>query len=113
MSTYTQILYHIVFATKGRAPVLAEVRREDLFRYMNGVIKNSHCRPIWTNGVKDHIHSLLSLHPTVALANLLKDIKVALGRLSSAQGARRHAGPTAYCLLLTRDGEHAQTCNRR
>ena len=77
MSTYTQILYHIVFATKDRAPVLTGVRREDLFTYMNGVINNSHCKPIWTDGVKDHVHSLLSLHPTVALADLLKDIKVA------------------------------------
>jgi REP element-mobilizing transposase RayT len=77
MSTYTQILYHIVFATKDRLPVLSDSRRDDLFRYMNGVIKNSHCRPIWTDGVRNHIHSLLSLHPTVALAELLKDIKVA------------------------------------
>jgi REP element-mobilizing transposase RayT len=77
MSTYTQILYHIVFTTKDRLPVLADSRRDDLFKYMNGVIKNSHCRPIWTSGVKDHVHSLLSLHPTVALADLLKDIKVA------------------------------------
>jgi len=77
MSTYTRILYHIVFGTKDRLPVLADSRRDDLFKYMNGVIKNSHCRPIWTNGVRDHVHSLLSLHPTVALADLLKDIKVA------------------------------------
>jgi REP element-mobilizing transposase RayT len=77
MSTYTQILYHIVFATKDRLPVLADARRDDLFRYMKGVIKNSRSRPVWTNGVKDHVHILLSLHPTVALADLLKDIKVA------------------------------------
>jgi REP element-mobilizing transposase RayT len=77
MSTYTQILYHIVFATKGRLPVLSDSRRDDLFRYINGVIKNSHCKPVWTNGVKEHIHSLLSVHPTVALADLLKGIKVA------------------------------------
>jgi REP element-mobilizing transposase RayT len=77
MSTYTQILYHIVFATKDRLPALADSRRDDLFRYVTGVIKNSHCKPIWTNGVRDHVHSLLSLHPTVALADLLKDIKVA------------------------------------
>ena len=77
MSTYTQILYQIVFATKDRVPALTDLRRGDLFRYMNGVIKNSHCRPIWIDGVKDHVHSLLSLHPTVALADLLKDIKVA------------------------------------
>jgi REP element-mobilizing transposase RayT len=77
MSTYTQVLYHIVFATKDRLPALTDSRRDDLFKYMNGVIKNSRCGPIWINSVKDHVHSLLSLHPTVALADLLKDIKVA------------------------------------
>jgi putative transposase len=77
MSTYTQILYHIVFATKDRQPVLSDSRRDELFMYMNGVIKNSHCRPVWINGVRDHVHILLSLHPTVALAALVKDIKVA------------------------------------
>ena len=76
MSTYTQILYHIVFATKDRLPVLTDLRRDDLYRYLTGVIKNNHCRPIWTNGVRDHVHILLSVHPTVALAELLKDIKV-------------------------------------
>jgi putative transposase len=77
MSTYTQILYHVVFATKGRQPVLAESHRDDLFRYASGVIKNSQRRPVWINGVKDHVHVLLSLHPTVALAGLLKNVKVA------------------------------------
>jgi len=41
------------------------------------VIKNGHCRPNWTNGVKDHVQGLLSLHPTAALANLFKVVKVA------------------------------------
>lgn len=77
MSTYTQILYHIVFATKDRQPVLSDSRRDDLYSYMNGVMKNNHSRPVWTNGVKDHVHILLSVHPAVALARLLKDIKVA------------------------------------
>ena len=77
MSTYTQILYHVVFATKDRRPALSDSRRDVLYRYMSGVIKNSHCRTVWINGVKDHVHILLSLHPTVALADLLKDMKVA------------------------------------
>jgi REP element-mobilizing transposase RayT len=77
MSTYTQILYHVVFATKDRWPVLADSPRDDLYSYLNGVIKNKRCRPIWTNGVKDHVHILLGVHPTVALADLLKDVKVA------------------------------------
>jgi putative transposase len=77
VSTYTQILYHIVFAKKGRGRVLDQPRREDLFRYMWGVIKNSNCHLYRLGGVEDHIHILCSLHPTVALADLVKDIKVA------------------------------------
>ncbi|MGO8813310.1 MAG: IS200/IS605 family transposase [Terriglobia bacterium] len=77
MSTYTQILYHIVFSTKGRRPVLSDSRRDELFMYLTGVIKNNHCHPVWLNGVRDHVHILLSLRPTVALADLVKDIKVA------------------------------------
>jgi REP element-mobilizing transposase RayT len=39
MSTYTQILYHIVFATKDRQPALSDSRRDDLFRYTSDMIK--------------------------------------------------------------------------
>ena len=77
MSTYTQILYHIVFATKNRHRVLVQARREDLFRYVWGIIKNHQCHLYRIGGVEDHIHILSSLHPTVALADLIKAIKVA------------------------------------
>jgi REP element-mobilizing transposase RayT len=77
LSTYTEILYHVVFATKDRQGVLSDSGRDALFRYITGVIKNNHCRLVWINGVKDHVHILLSLHPSVALGALLKDIKVA------------------------------------
>jgi REP element-mobilizing transposase RayT len=77
MSTYTQILYHLVFSTKDRQPVLSDSRRNELCMYMTGVIKNRHCRPVWINGVRDHVHILFSLRPTVALADLVKDVKVA------------------------------------
>ena len=77
MSTYTQILYHIVFATKGRRRVLDKSRRDDLFRYLWGVIKNHNCHLYRVGGVEDHVHILSSLHPTVALADFIKDIKLA------------------------------------
>ena len=77
MSTYTQTLYHLVFATKDRRPVLSDGRREELFRYVNGIIKHNHCKPVWINGVRDHIHILSSLHPMLSLAELVKDVKVA------------------------------------
>lgn len=77
MATYTQIIYHIVFSTKHRATTLAADRRRDLLAYIWGVLKNNQCHLYRLNGVTDHIHILSSLHPTVALAALIKDIKVA------------------------------------
>ncbi len=76
MSTYTQILYQIVFSTKYREPILIKPNREALFKYIWGVIKNKNCHLYRINGVEDHIHILTHLHPAVSLASLVKDIKV-------------------------------------
>ena len=75
MSTYTQIYYHIVFSTKNRQSVLVAGRREKMFRFVWGIIKNKKCRLYRVNGIEDHLHILISLHPTVCLADLVKDIK--------------------------------------
>ncbi len=75
MSTYTQICYHIVFSTKNRQPVLTPARREDLFRYIWGIINNHEGHLYRINGVEDHVHILSDLHPTVCLADLVKAIK--------------------------------------
>ncbi len=77
MATYTQIIYHIVFSTKHRERVLTLSRREDLFRYIWGIIKNKQGHLYRINGVEDHVHILSSLHPTVALSDFIKAIKVA------------------------------------
>ena len=76
MPTFTQIYYHIVFSTKNRQPALRAERRDELFKFICGVIKNKQCHLYRINGVQDHLHILSSLHPTVSLANLVKDIKL-------------------------------------
>lgn len=76
MSTYTQILYQIVFSTKNRAKVLLPDKRPDLFRYMWGVLKNKNCHLYRINGIEDHIHIATHIHPSISLASLVKDIKV-------------------------------------
>jgi REP element-mobilizing transposase RayT len=75
LATYTQIIYHVVFATKHRECVLAKPRRDDLFRYIWGIVKNHEGHLFRINGVEDHVHILTSLHPTVTLADLVKAIK--------------------------------------
>ncbi len=77
MSTYTQILYQIVFSTKQREQVLEKERRPELFKYIWGILSNNNCHLYRINGVEDHLHIVTHLHPSVALADLVKSIKIA------------------------------------
>ncbi|MBL9144226.1 MAG: IS200/IS605 family transposase [Verrucomicrobiaceae bacterium] len=77
MATYTQIIYHLVFATKLREPALTKSRRDDLYRFMWGMLNQRQCHMFRIGGVEDHVHILTSLHPTIALSNLVKELKTA------------------------------------
>jgi len=76
MSTFIQSYYHIVFSTRNRAKALTRQRRPDLFRYIWGTLKNKRCHLYRINGVDDHIHIFTSLHAKLALADLVKDVKL-------------------------------------
>jgi putative transposase len=84
MSTYTQIIYQIVFSTKNRVNSL-QGNRNDLFKYISGILKNKDCHLYQIGGVSDHIHIITHLHPSVALANLVKDIKIASSKFIKSQ----------------------------
>ncbi len=77
MSTYTQILYQLVFSTKQREQTLDKENRPELFKYIWGVLNKSNCHLYRINGVEDHLHIITDLHPSVALADLIKNIKLA------------------------------------
>lgn len=77
MSTYTQIIYQIVFSTSKRITCLHQENRPELFKYISGIIKNKKSHLYRINGVEDHLHIVTHLHPTIALSDLVKDIKVA------------------------------------
>lgn len=77
MSTYTQILYQIVFSTKYRESTLEDENRKELFKYIWGVLQNKKCHLYQIGGVADHIHIVTHLHPSIALSSLIKDIKLA------------------------------------
>lgn len=77
MSTYTQILYQIVFGTKNQQSTLIKENREELYKYIWGIFKKKDCPLYRINGVENHLHIVTHLHPTVSLAFLIKDIKLA------------------------------------
>ena len=71
----TCILCHIVFGTKKRERTIEPTRKRELYGYINQIIKNRKCQTLRINGMEDHIHILLDLHPSIALADLVKSIK--------------------------------------
>ena len=86
MSTYTQILYQIVFSTKYRERTLTHENRPELFKFISGILKNKKCHLYRINGVEDHLHIITHLHPGVALASLVKDIKIASSVMIKKKG---------------------------
>lgn len=86
MSTYTQILYHIVYSTKNRVACLSAVGRSALFRCIWGNIKNNKCHLYRIGGVADLLHILTGLHPTVCPADLVKDIKTGSSKWIKEEG---------------------------
>jgi REP element-mobilizing transposase RayT len=77
MSTYTQIIYQIVFGTKKRQKVLDLKRIDKLYAYIVGILREKNCFVYRIGGTEDHIHIVCHLHPMVSLASLIKDIKLA------------------------------------
>ena len=73
--TYSQIYIQIVFAVQGRRNLLHKEWRQEVFKYMAGIIKNKGQKPIIVNGVEDHAHVFVGLKPSKALSDLVRDIK--------------------------------------
>jgi REP element-mobilizing transposase RayT len=73
--TYTQIYIHIVFAVQGREHLIASTWKDELFKYIAGIISNKGHKSIIVNGVSDHVHILVGLKPFMALSDLVRDIK--------------------------------------
>ena len=76
MSTYIQIIYQLIFSTKNRVNSLQGIR-EELYKYIGGILNNKSCHLYQIGGVSDHIHIITHLHPSIALSDLVKDIKIA------------------------------------
>lgn len=77
MSSYRQILYHLIFHTKDNRQTLVQEHSEELYAYLMGYIKNKNCYLYRINGMNDHLHILCDLHPTIALADYMRDMKTA------------------------------------
>ena len=71
----TKILCHIVFGTKGRRPTINNENKRLLYSYILSILKREKCWLHRLNGIEDHLHMLIDLHPAKSLAMLMKEVK--------------------------------------
>ena len=74
-STFSQIYIQIVFAVKGRENLIAKHWKDELHKYISGIITNKGQKSIIVNGVEDHVHIFVGLRPAMAISDLVRDIK--------------------------------------
>jgi putative transposase len=73
--TFSQIYIQSVFAVQGRENYLQKSWRDEVFKYMAGIVKNKGQKPIIINGVADHVHLFIGLKPSMAISDLIRDVK--------------------------------------
>ena len=74
-NTYTQIYLHVVFAVKGRDNLISKNWKDELYKYITGIVTNEGQKLIAINGMPDHIHILIGLKPDKSLSDVVRSIK--------------------------------------
>lgn len=74
-NTYTQIYLHVIFAVKGRGNLISSTWKEELYKYITGIVTNKNQKLIAINGMPNHVHLLVGLKPDIALSDLIRDVK--------------------------------------
>lgn len=74
-NTYTQLYVQIVFTVKGRANLISVNNREELQKFITGIVSNRNQKMIAIYAMPDHVHILVGLKPNISISDLVRDIK--------------------------------------
>ncbi len=74
-STFTNLLYHVIFSTKNRERTIKFDIQDELYRYIGGILKNEGGILLAAGGIADHVHILVKLKPVHALSDMVRLVK--------------------------------------
>ena len=74
-NTYSQIYIQIVFAVKGRQNMIAKENREELHKFITGIVTNREQKLLAIFAMPDHVHILVGMKPSISISDLVRDIK--------------------------------------
>ena len=75
-NTFSQIYLHFVFAVKGRQNLIPKVNKEELHKYISGLVKNRNAKLIAINSMPDYVHLFVGFKPVISISDFIKEIKV-------------------------------------
>ena len=93
---YSNLLYHIVFGTKGRLPVIRSEIRPQFHSYLGGIVRGLGGIALEIGGMDDHVHLLLKLKPTASLSDIIRDLKSNSSTWAKANGLTKFAWQRRY-----------------
>jgi len=88
--TYTKLLYHIIFSTKDREPLITPHLRENLYPYIGGIIRGQEGVLQAIGGMPDHIHLVVGVKPDLSVSELVRLVKANSSKWINEQAS--HAG---------------------
>ncbi len=96
--TFTELLSHVIFSTKGRAASIDDELRPRLHSYIGGIIRELGGRAIAVGGTPDHVHILRCLPPSVPIADAMRVVKTNSSRWihETSPNLRSFAWQTGY-----------------
>jgi putative transposase len=74
-STLTNLVYHVVFSTKEREPMIVQEFRDEVHQYIGGIVKGEGGILLQIGGTSDHIHIVIKLKPIHALSEIMQKVK--------------------------------------
>jgi REP element-mobilizing transposase RayT len=94
--SYTNLLYHIVFATKERAPLIIAELRPLLHEYLGGTARGLGGAALAVGGIADHVHLMVKIKPTIAVSEFIKQLKANSSGWANKQTRGRFAWQSRY-----------------
>ena len=107
MSTYTNLLFHIIYSTKYRKPSIDPLWQDELYAYIGGILRDNRGVLLKAGGIEDHIHLLAKLPPTIAVSDMLRLMKANSSKWINETKKPKHRNPWArahgYTISSLRD----------
>jgi REP element-mobilizing transposase RayT len=103
--SYTNLLSHIVYSTKERAPLITKTLRPRLHEYLGGTVRGLNGIALEINGTADHVHVLAKLRPTISVSDFLSKLKSGSSGWAKRQTAGRFGWQARFAAFTVSESQ--------